>query len=385
MAKSILTQYAARGEFWGLFAPDYKILSETYRDLERLLQPITEHSNKTEGLIRLATGGRIDFWTLNNPRAGRSRKYHGVIVDEAAFAGPDMPDIWSKAIEPTLLDYCGGAWAMSTPNGQDTENWFYQICTDKSLGWKEFHAPTASNPFLPAGEIERLRRVKSPPVFLQEHEAEFVDWKGTAFFAESSLLDDGKPYVMPERTDMVYAVIDTAMKDGKEHDGTAVVYFARNKISGAPLVVLDWDVLEIKSNLLSEWLPNVYRRLEDLSARYKARHGSAGAWIEDKASGITLLQHAQKTGGNASALPAQLTAMGKDGRALNVSGYVYQGQVKVAEEAYNKVTNYKGQTRNHLISQVCGFRVGEKNAHQMDLLDCFTYGVAIGLGNSDGY
>jgi hypothetical protein len=77
--------------------------------------------------------------------------------------------------------------------------------------------------------------------------------------------------------------------------------------------------------------------------------------------------------------------MGKDGRALNVSGYVYRGEVKVAQEAFEKVSNYKGQTRNHLISQVCGFRVGEKTAHQMDLLDCFTYGVGIGLGNSDGY
>jgi hypothetical protein len=29
--------------------------------------------------------------------------------------------------------------------------------------------------------------------------------------------------------------------------------------------------------------------------------------------------------------------------------------------------------------------MGEKTPHKMDLLDCFTYGCAIALGNSDGY
>ena len=119
LAESILTQYPAGGQCWGLFAPDYRILSETYRDLEAVLRPITESSSKTDGIIRLVTDGRIDFWTLNNPKAGRSRRYHGVIVDEAAFAGSDMHDVWMKAIAPTLLDYGGVGWALSTPNGID--------------------------------------------------------------------------------------------------------------------------------------------------------------------------------------------------------------------------------------------------------------------------
>jgi len=382
---TIAAQTAAKGWPFGIFAPDYKIISETYRELEETLRPITEHSNKTEGVIRLTTGGRIDFWTLNNPRAGRSRKYKGVLIDEGAFAGDDMRDVWQRAIAPTLLDYQGFAWAMSTPNGADPENWFYQICTDKTLGWQEFHAPTSSNPTLDPEAVAKLKDEYPPLVYQQEYLAEFVDWKGSAFFSEDSLLVDGKPCQMPLRTDVVYAVIDTALKDGKEHDGTAVVYFARNRVSGHPLVILDWDVLQITSNLLADWLPSVHRRLEELAAKYQARHGWAGPWIEDKASGITLLQHAAKHGMPAKELPAELTALGKDGRALNVSGYVYRGEVKITPEAYDKTTNYRGQVRNHLISQVCGFRVGEKNAHQMDLLDCFTYGIAIGLGNAEGY
>ena len=95
---------AIRKEIYGLFAPDYKILAETYRECEEALFPIIESSSKVEGIIRLENRGRIDFWTLNNPKAGRSRKYHRVGIDEAAFTNSDMMDIWRKNIRPSLLD-----------------------------------------------------------------------------------------------------------------------------------------------------------------------------------------------------------------------------------------------------------------------------------------
>ncbi len=87
---------AVKRGFVGIFAPDYRILSETYNEIETILNPIKSSSNKIEGVIRLEDGGRIDFWTLNNPRAGRSRQYDLAILDEVAFAGPDMRDIWEK-------------------------------------------------------------------------------------------------------------------------------------------------------------------------------------------------------------------------------------------------------------------------------------------------
>ena len=385
LAESIAAQCSATGLPIGIFAPDYKILSETYRDLEHLLLPVTADSNKTEGIIRLTTGGRVDFWTLNNPRAGRSRKYGGVIIDEAAFADGDMEHVWQNAIAPTLLDYQGWAWAMSTPNGKDSKNWFYRICTDKSLGWTEFHAPTSDNPILDKDAVEKLRDLYPPLVYQQEYLADFVDWNGAAFFAESAFLEDGKPAVVPRRVDHVYAVVDTALKDGLEHDGTAVVYFAKDTAAGNRLWILDWEVLQIEGSLLDKWLPTVARRLEELAETHQARYGARGLWIEDKASGIVLLQQAARMGIEATGIPTNLTAMGKDGRALNASPHVHQGKVKITGYAYDKVLNYRGETCNHLLSQVCGFRIGAKTPHSMDLLDCTTYGISLGLGNSEGY
>ena len=70
---------------------------------------------------------------------------------------------------------------------------------------------------------------------------------------------------------------------------------------------------------------------------------------------------------------------------LNVSGYVHSGKVKFVPYCYNKTVEYRERVRNELLGQVCGFRIGEKMKHEMDLLDCFTYGVALGLGNSEGF
>lgn len=381
----MICSLAVRGKFLGFFAPDYKILSETYREIHEILESVIESSSKTDGVIRLIGGGRIDFWTLNNPRAGRSRKYHGVFIDEGAFAGSDMMDIWRQAIKPSLLDYAGFCIVTSTPNGAEVENFFYRICNEIEHGFTEFHAPTSTNPHLPRDELDKLQAENHPLVYRQEYLAEFVDWSGSAFFSESSLLVNGQAVEVTQRVDQIFAVVDTALKDGLEHDGTAVIYYARNVYTGIPLIILDWDVIQIEGALLEIWLPNVLRRCEELALDLNARQGSLGAWVEDKASGIVLIQQSQKKGLPVYPIDGALVAMGKDGRAISVSGYVYQGKVKLSRYAHDKTISYRGITKNHLLTQVCGYRPGAKTPHGMDLLDCFTYGVAIGLGDSEGF
>ncbi|HEY4202983.1 MAG TPA: hypothetical protein VGM83_20725, partial [Devosiaceae bacterium] len=43
-------------------------------------------SSKSGAFMRFCNGGRLDFWSLENRIAGRSRRYHRVVIDEAAFA-----------------------------------------------------------------------------------------------------------------------------------------------------------------------------------------------------------------------------------------------------------------------------------------------------------
>lgn len=386
--KVVAIDAAMKGQLTGWFAPDYRISSESYDAILDILEPAKLRASKVEGMIKTKTGGSIEFWTLDNERAGRSRKYHKVLIDEGAFTKPRvMMDVWNKSIKPTLLDYRGKALVMSNTNGVDIDNFLWQVCNQPEHGFSQFHAPTHNNPHLPREELDKLVLENHPLVYQQEYLAEFVDWSGVAFFSLEKLLVEGQPPELPGRCDAVFAVVDSAVKTGRTNDGTGVVWFAFNKIGGGPpLVVLDWDVQQISGDLLEHWLPTVFQRSEELAKQCRARAGNIGTWIEDKASGMVLIQQSVRRGLNVRAIDSKLTSVGKDERAISVSGYVHSGKVKLSRLAYDKVSQYKGATRNHLTGQVLGFRVGDKDAsREDDLLDCFTYGIAIALGNSGGF
>ena len=241
------------------------------------------------------------------------------------------------------------------------------------------------NPFLSETIKEIIKAAIDKPWFDHVYLGMVCD--GDQFFALPSMLVDGAGISEITTVDYVYAVIDTAIKDGQEHDGTGVVFFGYSKNRGYPLLILDYDYVQIKGSVLEEWLPSIYENLELLAREYKALMGSAGAFIEDKGSGTILLQQAERHDWQAQPIPSALTAAGKDGRAISVSGYVFQEMVKFTDHAYKKTVEFKGVRKNHLLAQVVSFRPGDKDAHKRadDLLDCFTGGVAISLGNQEGY
>jgi len=388
LLETIAASAANKGYSVGVFAPEYKQLGEPYDHIYEMLKPVVAYKNKNIR-IRTKKGGTVDFWRLNdNELAGRGFEYDYVLIDEAAFTKtPQMLDIWQKSIKPTMLTTKGKAWVFSTPKGVDPDNFFYKICNNPEMGFTSFHAPTITNPYVPQDELEKERLLNHPLVFQQEYLAEFIDWSGSAFFSIDKLLIDKKPLPFPTKIDGVYAVIDTAVKGGQEHDGTAIVYVGTNKFYGQELIILDWDIIQIDGAMLENWMPSVFQRLEDLAVQTSARAGSLGAWIEDAAAGSILLQQGFNKGWNVKAIESGLTAKGKDERAISVSGYFTQEKMKITEFAYDKTVSFKGATRNHLLQQLAQFRIGDKDAHKRsdDLLDAFVYSIAIGVGNGAGY
>jgi hypothetical protein len=408
-AKIWIAEGLAQGYECAWFAPQHKTWSEVYPEIVNIIRPILDTSSKVSAVMRMKNGGRLDFWTLENGIAGRGRRYHRIVIDEAAFTKDgdnktdgSMMEIWEKSIKPTLYDYGGEVLICSNTAGKNSENFFYNICSDAQYGFGEFHATTMDNPALPkrlqnetpedwirrrAELLEGLRTGNDPLVYAQEHLAQFVDWAGVGFFARDNLLVNGQPVPLPTHCECVFAVIDTASKTGTEHDGTAVTFFAMERYgSPYPLMILDWDIVQIEGALLETWLPFVFRRLKELAQQCRARMGSIGAMIEDKNSGTILLQQALRRGWLATAIDSKLTSVGKDERAISVSGYVFQGKVKYTDYAYNKVSTYKQRTKNHLVDQIESFRMADKNKkREDDLLDAFCYGIAISLGNSEGF
>lgn len=387
---TIAASAALAGLSVGIFTPEHKQWLEPYYELIELLQPVERIFNKSEGTIRLRTGGSIDFWRLNdNPLAGRGREYDVILIDEAGFTkNGQMREIWDRSIVPTMATKPDAqVFVYSTPNGTDSDNFFYQCEHEPEMGFKVFHAPSYANPLVSKKWIDAEKVRMHPDVYRQEILAEWVNWDGIAFFSIEKMLVAGLPVALPRNCDSVFAVIDSAMKAGAEHDGTAIIYFARSKLTGHPLILLDYDVVQVEGGSLDSWLAGIMPNLEGWAKKCGARGGISGVFIEDKASGIVLLQQARKRRLPVKPIGGQWMQLGKDERAFSVSGYHYQEKCKLHTVAHNKITTFKGSSKNHLESQIGSFRIGDKGAARRadDLLDAYVHGLALTFGNKDQF
>lgn len=191
------------------------------------------------------------------------------------------------------------------------------------------------------------------------------------------------PAEKPTLCQAVYAVLDTASKTGKGHDGTGVTYFALTQYPEPNVRIVDYELVQIQASLLITFMPQVFDRLEELAIECGAQMGAIGAWIEEKDSGVVLLQQAIADGMNVTAIESKLTSLGKDARAINISGYVNKGLVKITKEAYEKRLIYHGRSRNHFWYQATNYRIGQSTPTDEDeLFDCLCYGVELGLGSN---
>jgi hypothetical protein len=173
LAVNILSKPAIDGFPVGYFTPTYKLLKETYNDCSRILEPITVKRNDQE-FIQLVTGGIIDFWSLDNPMAGRSRKYKASIVDEAAFV-KKLWEAWTEAIRPTLTDLKGSAWFLSTPKGKNDFFKLFMRGKQEEPNWASWQMSTYTNPFIDPSEIDDAKADLPALAFSQEYMAEFND------------------------------------------------------------------------------------------------------------------------------------------------------------------------------------------------------------------
>lgn len=280
LAQDIAVHAMLRGEYVGYFAPDYKKLSEVYRYIEQIFKPmiasevqLIESSNKTEGRIQLKTGGVIEFWSLVDPDAGRSRKYHVAIVDEAGLE-LYLAERWREAIRATLMDYQGCAYFLGTPKPpksiQLKDYAFYQFyqrglpeffqARDKKTGeplfnpdktpvmeknkWKSFHAPSGANPTVKPEEIEEMRNEPgmTKRIARQEIDAEFLSQNDGAMWTME--LIESNRRAIPEGVKVVSCVLfldPGNITEASSADMTGIViatkcddghYYVLNDLSG---------------------------------------------------------------------------------------------------------------------------------------------------------
>jgi hypothetical protein len=155
------------------YAPTYKDLDEVWQELKTMLMPIISGKNEQTKQLRLISGGLIDCWSLDNPDSGRGRKYKRVVIDEVEKS-KKFKEAWQGAIMPTLLDYKGDAWLLSTPKFGDT--YFKELHKrGGESGWAAFNLSTYDNPHIDRDEIDELRKQLDDLSFRCEILAEDVD------------------------------------------------------------------------------------------------------------------------------------------------------------------------------------------------------------------
>lgn len=172
LAVNLLSEIALNGKPAGYFTPTYKLLDGTYQECLAVLDPIIKRKNEHQ-FIELVTGGRIDFWSLENELAGRSRKYKRVIIDEGAFT-KNLWQLWTESIRATLADLKGDAWFLSTPKGKNDFFKLYQRGKSEAR-WMSWQMSTYTNPYIDPEEIDDARHDLPELAFSQEYLAEFND------------------------------------------------------------------------------------------------------------------------------------------------------------------------------------------------------------------
>lgn len=151
-------------------------------EIKFILHPIIRRKDEQLKQIKLITGGQIDFWSMEDPNNGRGFSYHRVIIDEGEKAR-HLKEAWNQVIRPTLTDYIGDAWILSTP--QFGQTYFKELSQNKFKkgfeDWNSWTRTSYDNPFLLRSEIDAARAQLDDLTFRCEFLAEDVDIVGRPF------------------------------------------------------------------------------------------------------------------------------------------------------------------------------------------------------------
>jgi hypothetical protein len=206
LCQELILEAFENGWYVGYFSPTYKDLYEVWKTTLNNFHSIIVNKSETVKQCVFVNGSKVDFWSMEDPNSGRGRKYHRAIMDECEKAGK-FEDAWQQAIAPTLTDFGGDAYFLSTP--QFGQTYFKKLCKFQERDpehWATFVYSTYDNPFIDRGEIELMRAVIDPLVFRCEYMAEDVDgrspspfayqWDADHHISDRAVFNEGKRIIM---------------------------------------------------------------------------------------------------------------------------------------------------------------------------------------------
>lgn len=166
--------------------PIYKNGRPLWRWVESTAAPLKAAGvqvSRSERVVSFPSGGFLGIYSADNPTGILGESFHVAVMDEAARI---EETVWTETIMPTLADFDGRAFLISTPRGR---NWFWQEWQRgrrPNALTKSWRAPTTANPSPRIQRAAVLAQERVPAsVYQQEWLAEFVEDGLTLFTIEN--------------------------------------------------------------------------------------------------------------------------------------------------------------------------------------------------------
>lgn len=277
LAVDLALDLALDGKRVAYFEPSFPMLSEVWLEFLRRLPPPIGKPSAQDRRIDTIRGGAVDLWSLESADSARGRAYHRAIVDEAAKAD-GLLDAWRHVIRPTLTDYRGDAWFLSTPKGFNDFETLYGYGQDHDRAdWVSWTAPTADNPYISPDEIEAAKLDVGPTAFAQEYLADFLSNARAVFDSQYLHL---APFLRPQPKDALPSLLagEVGLTVYRPHRADRTYLLGADVAQGLAhgdasactvLEVVRHDVYAEAAHLHGRWPPDEFAlRLDALGRHY---------------------------------------------------------------------------------------------------------------------
>jgi predicted phage terminase large subunit-like protein len=229
----------------------------------------------------------IDFKSADNPENMEGFGYHLVIVNEAGIVLKKR-NLWQESILPMILDHRAYVIIGGTPKGKKIKNnekhlfyELYQRGEDKdNPKYESFNFSTYDNPLINPKEIKELEKEIPPHLRDQEIRGLFIDTEGSGIIKRGWFKYFELDELATKKRIRKIQIWDTAFKESQENDfSVCETWF--EMIDGYYLKHVFRDRLEF---------PELKKKAIELYEIEKPEQ----VWIEDKASGISLIQELKR-------------------------------------------------------------------------------------------
>ncbi len=265
--------------------------SNITRYMERYIQPLLRDFpkrlntyHKTQSILYLCNS-YCDFRSADRPENIEGFGYDLILLNEAGIILKNRR-LWEESIRPMMFEKKARAIIGGTPKGKKvgTEpHLFYELFqyeAEGKEGWKSYQFTSYDNPIIDKKELEEYEKEVSPALRDQEVYAKFIDqvfdriikreWFG--YYEDDELR--GKRIIVTIQS------WDTAFKEKEENDYS---------------VCETWHVTNEGYYLEDVWRDRVeFPELKKKAVELFNTYGPNEILVEDKASGISLIQEIQR-------------------------------------------------------------------------------------------